>query len=90
MRYGILKVRLDDHLRRLLQQHVAEIQVRDPDATLSSVARNVLREGLAQRLGRPASMADAGYREGFARAFSEVRRVVQEAMRTVAPPKEPR
>ena len=90
MRYGILKVRLDDQLRRLLQEHLAEMRVGDPDANVSSVARNLLREGLLQRSGRRFSPAEAGYREGFAKAFGEVRRVVQQALHSVAPPEEPR
>jgi hypothetical protein len=84
MRHGILKVRLDDQLRGMLREQLSDVQVDQPDATLSSVARNLLREALAQRAGRPLSTADHGYFEGFARASAAVRRAVNEALHAVA------
>jgi hypothetical protein len=88
MRHGILKVRLDDQLRQLLREHLDDARVDQPDATVSSVARNLLREALASRAGNPLSTADHGYAEGFARASAAVRRAVNEALHAVAIPEE--
>lgn len=85
MTHGILKVRLDSQLRRLLHEHLVRAQATDPHATASSIARNLLREALALRGGKPLSSVDAGYREGFARAFAAVRRAVNQALKQVEP-----
>ena len=83
MRFGILKVRLDDDLRDQLKLHLKQAQEDVPGTTLSTLVRNVLREALRDQPGSALVTRDLGYREGVRAGYAAVQRAVNEALHSV-------
>jgi len=81
---GILQVRLDGDLQRAFAAEVARARKVNVSVSESVVARMLLAEAMSSRIGRPITVAEQGFREGWLRGYGESRRAFLEAAQTSA------
>ena len=89
-RKNIVQARITGDLAADLAAEVERTRAANATATESVVVRALLSEAIAARRGRPPSVADAGYKEGWLRGYSEAKRAMQEAASKSAPFTRPR